>query len=50
MMKITSNKSIKENTSKKNNLKSLKNMTIMALEQLGYQERGVRGASWLWSN
>jgi Holliday junction resolvasome RuvABC DNA-binding subunit len=49
MMKITSNKSIKENTSKKNNLKNLKNMTIMALKQLGYQERGVRGASWLWS-
>jgi len=48
-MKITSNKSIKENTSKKNNLKSLKNMT-MALEQLGYQKRRVRGASWLWSN
>jgi hypothetical protein len=38
MMKIINNKSIKEN------------MTIMALEQLDYQERGARGTSWLWSN
>jgi hypothetical protein len=50
MMKITSNKNIEENTSKRNILKSLKNMNIMVLKQLDYQERGARRASWLWSN
>jgi len=25
-------------------------MSIMALKQLGYQERGARGALWFWSN
>jgi hypothetical protein len=50
MMKIINNKSIKENMNKRNIFKRLKNMTIMALEQLDYQERGARGTSWLWSN
>jgi hypothetical protein len=49
-MKITSNKIIKENTSKRKILKSLKNMSIMTLEQLDYQERRTRRTSWLWSN
>jgi hypothetical protein len=49
MTKTTSNKSIKENMSKRSVLKSMKNVN-MIMEQLDCQERGARGASWLWSN
>jgi hypothetical protein len=49
MTKTTSNKSIKENMSKRSVLKNMRNMN-MVLEQLDCQERGARGASWLRSN
>jgi hypothetical protein len=47
MTKTTSNKSIKENMKKRSVLKSMRNMNIMALEQLVCQEREARITSWL---
>jgi len=43
MTKTTNNKSIKENMNKKSMLKIMRNMNIMALEQLDCQERRARG-------
>jgi hypothetical protein len=64
MTKTKSNRNINESTSKRSILKNMKKRSIMALtigpstkrskrsimalEQLDCQQKGARGASWLW--
>jgi hypothetical protein len=44
MIKIKSNRSINDSTSKRSILENMRKKSIMALKQLDCQEKGARGA------